>query len=126
MSIAATVPASWPTIAICGVVGRLHVTVPDTAPRITTNRIPNGTDVLGKLPLVEVTMMVSVLVAQWPSVMHTPGPMAEHSLSAAQARHVFVVVLQIGVAPEQVVLSVQATQAPVAEHAGLVASANAH
>jgi len=32
--------------------------------------------------------------------------MAEHSLSAAQARQVFVEVVQMGVTPEQVVLSV--------------------
>ena len=52
--------------------------------------------------------------------------MAEHSLSAVQARHVFVVVLQIGVAPEHVVLSLHATQAPVLEHAGCAESTAAH
>ena len=60
------------------------------------------------------TYTVSASVAQWPSLclMHTPGPMAEHSLSAVQARQVFVAVAQMGVAPEQVVLSVHWTQAP--------------
>jgi hypothetical protein len=107
---------------------RLHVRVPVTEPRITTNRIPDGTDVLGRFALVEVTMMVSALEAQRPSwwYMHTPGPMAEHSLSAVHARHVFVVVLQIGVVPEQVELSVHWTQAPVAEQAGWVASKVLH
>lgn len=102
--------------------------LPEMVPRMTTRRIPDGTDVLGKLPLVEVTMIVSALEAQRPSRwdMHTPGPMAEHSLSAVHERHVFVVVLQIGVVPEHVVLSVHATQAPVLEQAGCVASTAAH
>jgi len=52
--------------------------------------------------------------------------MATHSLSAVHARQVFVVLLQMGVAPEQVELSVHCTHAPVAEHAGRVASAAAH
>ena len=39
--------------------------------------------------------------------------MAEHSLSAAQARQVFVAVAQMGVVPEQVVLSVHWTHAPL-------------
>jgi hypothetical protein len=34
---------------------------------MTTNRIPDGTDVLGRLPLVEVTMTVSELEAHRPS-----------------------------------------------------------
>jgi hypothetical protein len=58
--------------------------------------------------------------------MHTPGPMAEHSLSAVHARQVFVVVLQIGVVPEQVELSVHCTHAPVLEHAGWVESTVTH
>jgi hypothetical protein len=80
------------------------------------------------LPLVEVTTIVSALEAHRPSWwdIHTPGPMVEHSLSAVHARHVFVVVLQIGVEPEHVELSTHATHAPVLEHAGLVASAAAH
>lgn len=53
--------------------------------------------------------------------MQTPG-LAVHSLSALQPRHVFVGVAQIGVVPEQVVLSTQATQAPalvpLVAHAG--------
>jgi hypothetical protein len=57
--------------------------------------------------------MVSASVAQWPSAMHTPGPIAEHSLSAEHLRHVFVAVAQIGVVPEQVLLSVHWTHAPV-------------
>jgi hypothetical protein len=85
------------------VVGRLHVRVPDTAPRITTNRIPDGTDALGKLELVVVTTTVSALEAQRPSwwFIQTPGPTAAHSASAAQERQVLVVVLQTGVEPEQ-------------------------
>jgi hypothetical protein len=44
--------------------------------------------------------------------------MPTHSVSAVQARQAFVAVLQMGVAPEQVVLSVHCTQAPVVvEHA---------
>jgi hypothetical protein len=39
--------------------------------------------------------------------------MAEHSLSAVQARQVLVAVAQIGVTPAQVVLSVHWTQAPL-------------
>jgi hypothetical protein len=38
--------------------------------------------------------------------MQTPGPMAEHSLSDEQVRQVFVPVPQMGIVPEQVVLSV--------------------
>lgn len=120
------VPPVCPTIAICSVLDRLHVNVPCTDPRITTSRTPVGTEVLGRLPLVEVTTMVSVLEAQWPSVIHTPGPMAVHSLSAVHARQVFVVVLQIGVVPEHVVLSTHATHAPLAAHAGRIASTTAH
>jgi hypothetical protein len=123
-----SVPVFCPTMLICGVVGRGHVSVPFTDPRITSSRIPAGTDVLGRLPLVEVTTMVSALEAQRPSwwLMQTPGPMAEHSLSAVQARQAFVVVLQIGVAPEHVVLSVHCTQAPVLEHAGRAESTAEH
>jgi len=58
--------------------------------------------------------------------MHTPGPMAEHSLSTVHARHVFVVVLQMGVVPEQVELSVHCMHAPVDEHAGCVRSKVLH
>ena len=93
---------------------------------MTTNRIPDGTDVLGRLLLDEVTMIVSALEAQWPSVIHTPGPIAEHSLSAVQAWQAFVVVLQMGVVPEQVLLSVHCTQAPVLEHAACVRSKVLH
>jgi hypothetical protein len=104
------------------------MSVPVTDPRITTSRMPDGTDVLGRLALVEVTITVSAPEAHRPSwwLMHTPGPMAEHSLSAVQARQVLVVVLQIGVVPEQVVLSMHATHAPVVEHAGWVESTAAH
>jgi hypothetical protein len=49
--------------------------------------------------------------------MHTPGPVPEHSLSAEHFRQVFVAVPQIGVVPEQVVLSVHWTHPPVAAHA---------
>src|SRR5664279_3465494 len=61
--------------------------------------------------------------AQWPSRMHTPGPMAEHSLSAAQARQVLTGALPLaaiwhtGVIPEHVLLSMHSTHAPVAEQA---------
>jgi hypothetical protein len=58
--------------------------------------------------------------------MQTPGPIAEHSLSAAHSRHAFVVILQIGAAPEQVELSVHWTHAPVLEHAGCATSTAAH
>jgi hypothetical protein len=67
--------------------------------------------------------MASASVAQCPSVMHTPGPMAEHSLSEAHLRHVFAaavavaVAWQIGVVPEQVALSMHCTHTPVAPHA---------
>jgi hypothetical protein len=44
--------------------------------------------------------------------MHTPGPMPLHSVSAVQARQVFVVVLQIGVLPEHWVLLVHCTHWP--------------
>jgi hypothetical protein len=67
VSVAATPAALCPTIVICGVVGRPHVREPVTDPRITTNRIPDDTDVLGKLPLEEVTMIVSALEAHRPS-----------------------------------------------------------
>jgi hypothetical protein len=52
--------------------------------------------------------------------------MAAHSLSAVQARQVFVALLQIGVAPEHVESSVHWTHAPVAAHAGCVASTAVH
>jgi hypothetical protein len=45
--------------------------------------------------------------------MQTPGPFPEHSLSIEHLRQVFVAVAQIGVVPEQVVLSVHCTHAPV-------------
>jgi hypothetical protein len=45
----------------------VHVSVPVTEPRMTTSRIPDGTDVLGRLLLEEVTMIVSALEAQRPS-----------------------------------------------------------
>jgi hypothetical protein len=55
--------------------------------------------------------------------MHTPGPMAEHSLSAAQARQVLTgalpldVIWQTGFVPEHVLSSVHSTHAPVAAQA---------
>jgi predicted metal-dependent phosphotriesterase family hydrolase len=87
--------------------------VPATEPLITNNLLPVGTEV-GSTPPVATTM-VSAAEAQRPSwwLMHTPGPMPTHSVSAVQARQVFVVVLQMGVAPEQVVLSVHCTHLPV-------------
>jgi hypothetical protein len=55
--------------------------------------------------------------------MHTPGPMAEHSLSDPHARHVSVAALQIGAVPEHWVLLVHVThwpaKIPVAAHAVL-------
>jgi hypothetical protein len=93
---------------------------------MTTKSLPAGTELVGKFPLVEVTTRVPALDAQWPSVMHTPGPIPEHSLSAVQAWHAFVVVLQMGVVPEQVELSVHCTQAPVLEHAARVMSKVLH
>ena len=115
-------------MVICGEDVSVHVTAPVTVLRMTINRMPEGTEVAGRLPLVEVTTIVSVLEAQRPSwwYMHTPGPMLVHSESAVHARQVLVVVLQIGVVPEHVVLSTHATHAPVLEHAECVASAAAH
>jgi hypothetical protein len=52
--------------------------------------------------------------------------MATHSLSAVQARQVFVVLLQMGVAPEQVESSMHCAHAPLVAHAGFVASAATH
>lgn len=52
--------------------------------------------------------------------------MAEHSLSAVQARQVFVALLQMGVAPEQLESSVHWTHAPVAEHTGRFGSSAVH
>jgi hypothetical protein len=49
--------------------------------------------------------------------MQTPGPVPVHSPSAAHLRQAFVAVAQIGVVPEQVVLSVHCTQAPLAAQA---------
>jgi len=55
--------------------------------------------------------------------MHTPGPTAKHSLSAAQARQVLAGTLplavpwQTGLLPEHVLLSVHSTHAPLAAHA---------
>lgn len=43
-----------------------------------------------------------------------------------QARQVLVVVLQTGVVPEQVELSMHCTHAPLEEHAGRAVSAAAH
>jgi hypothetical protein len=93
---------------------------------MTTKSLPAGTELVGKFPLVEVTTRVSALEAQWPSVMHTPGPTAEHSLSVVHAWQAFVAVLQMGVVPEQVLLSVHCTHAPVDEHAGCVTSKVLH
>jgi hypothetical protein len=45
--------------------------------------------------------------------MHTPGPIAEHSLSAEHFRQVFVEVAQMGVVPAHVLLSVHWTHEPV-------------
>jgi len=56
----------WPTMVICDV-DSVHVMFPVTEPRMTTSRMPDGTDVLGRLPLEEVTMIVSALEAQRPS-----------------------------------------------------------
>jgi len=88
--------------------------------------LPEATELVGKFPLVDVTTRVSALEAQWPSVMHTPGPMDEHSLSEVQAWQAFVAVLQMGAVPEQVELSVHCTQAPVLEHAACVTSKVLH
>jgi hypothetical protein len=58
--------------------------------------------------------------------MQTPGPTPLHSLSLAQARQRLVVGLQTGVAPEQVLLSVHWTHAPLAAQAESAASTLAH
>ena len=120
-----SVPELWPTMLTWGP-DRVHVMVPETEPRTTSNRLPDGTAV-GSVPPV-VTTIVSASEAQRPSwwFMHTPGPMPVHSLSAVHARQVFVVVLQTGVVPEHVVLSVHCIQAPVVEHAGAEALFAAH
>jgi hypothetical protein len=52
--------------------------------------------------------------------------MPVHSLSAVHLRQRLVAVLQTGVVPEQVVLSVHCTHVPVVEHAGVVALFAAH
>ena len=90
--------------------------------------MPAGLEVLGRLALVALTTTVSASEAQRPSwwFIQTPGPTAAHSVSAVHARQVFVLVLQMGVAPEQSVLPVHWTQAPVARaqagRAGLLAA----
>jgi hypothetical protein len=58
--------------------------------------------------------------------MQTPGPIAAHSLSAVQARHALVAALQMGKVPEQVLLSVHCTHAPVLAHAGWATSTATH
>ena len=58
--------------------------------------------------------------------MQTPGLVSAHSVSAVQARQVFVAVSQIGVAPAQAELSVHWTHLPAEEHAGVVALFAAH
>ena len=120
---AVSVPVFWPTI-VSEV--DVHVMFPVTEPWMTTKSLPEATELVGKLPLDDVTTRVSALEAQWPSVMHTPGPIPEHSLSAVHARQAFVVVSQMGVVPEQVLLSVHCTQAPVLEHAACVTSKVLH
>jgi hypothetical protein len=57
--------------------------------------------------------------------MHTPGA-AAHSLSAMQPRQVFVDVAQMGVVPEQVLLPVHCTQAPLLAQAGVALFLVAH
>jgi hypothetical protein len=54
------------------------------------------------------------------------GVAPEQVALVVQPTHLFVVVSQTGVAPAQVVLSVHCTQAPAAEHAGVVALFAAH
>jgi hypothetical protein len=120
---AVILPVFWPTM-VSEV--DVHVMFPVTEPWMTTKSLPVGTELVGKLPLDEVKTRVSALEAQWPSVMHTPGPIPEHSLSAVQAWQAFVVVLQMGAVPEQVELSVHCTQAPVLEHAACETSKVLH
>jgi len=115
-----SVPVLRPTMLICGVES-VQTIVPETEPRTTRRRLPEGTEV-GRVPPVPTTM-VSASEAQRPSwwLMHTPGPMPVQSLSAVHARQVLVVVLQTGVVPEQSVFAVHCTHAPAAEHAGRAA-----
>jgi hypothetical protein len=82
---------------------------------MTTRRMPAGTEVLGRFALVAVTTRLSASEAHRPSwwFIQTPGPTAAHSVSAVQERQVLVVVLQMGVAPEQSVLLPHCTQPPV-------------
>jgi hypothetical protein len=64
------------------------------------------------------TKTTSLAAAQWPSVIHTPGP--PHSESDAHARQVFADVLHTGVVPEQSVFARHPTQEFVAVlHAGV-------
>jgi hypothetical protein len=70
--------------------------------------------------------MTSPVVAQWPSVMQTPG-FAGHSESVAHARQVFAVVLQIGfVAVVQSLFITHATHTPDEAQAGVEALIAAH
>jgi hypothetical protein len=70
--------------------------------------------------------MTSLVVAQWPSAMHTPG-VAGQSESAVQARQVFAVVLQIGlVATAQSALATHSTHAPDDAQAGVAELMEAH
>jgi len=91
---------------------------------MTTRRIPDKTEVLGRFALVPVTTTDSASDAQRPSwwLMQTPGLTAAHSVSAVQERQVLVMVLQTGVVPEQSALLAHWTQVPVCtEQAGKAA-----
>ena len=122
-----SVPVVCPTIVIWGKPARVHVREPETVPRTTTRRLPDRLATLGSEPPAATTT-VSPVEAQRESwwAMQTPGPMAEHSLSAVHPRQVLVEVAQIGLVPEQVVLSVHCTHAPLLAQAGAVLVLAAH
>src|SRR5690349_1722099 len=66
--------------------------------------------------------MTSAEAAQWPSAMQTPGSLV-HSVSLAQARQLFVAVLQIGLVPPQSASARHSTQAPVSAQTGVALGA---
>jgi hypothetical protein len=84
---------------------------PDAAVKVQTGfaEVPSP---VAHADAVESTKMTSLVAAQCPSVIHTPGP--PQSESAAHARQVSAVVLQTGVVPEQSVFPTQPTQAFIA------------
>ncbi len=121
-------PLDWPMMATWLPLGSVHDAVPVTEPRMMIRLLPVGMDE-GRVGVL-VTTTVSASEAQWPSRMHTPGPMPAHSLSPVQARQVLVVVAQMGVVPPQWLLLVHRTHCPAAlpddTQAGLLVSLSEH